>query len=138
MALDQATRDKIIASVERGFDEQIAYTQDLIRLRSVRGDEYVIQDRVFSELRSRGYAMERFEMDQDAIERHPGGSPFSKDHSRAPIVVGTHRPRSETGRSLILQAHVDVVLQDRKACGRILHSIPSSRATGSMVEAAPT
>ncbi|WP_424631487.1 ArgE/DapE family deacylase [Bradyrhizobium sp. SYSU BS000235] len=109
MALDQAIRDKIIASVERGFDEQIAYTQDLISLRSVRGDEYVIQDRVFNELRSRGYAMERFDMDQDAIERHPGGSPFSEDHSRAPIVVGTHRPRNETGRSLILQAHVDVV-----------------------------
>jgi acetylornithine deacetylase len=109
MALEQALRDKIIASVERGFDEQISYTQELIRFRSVRGDEYVVQDRVFNELRSRGYAMERFDMDQGAIERHPGGSPFSEAHSRAPIVVGTHRPRSETGRSLILQAHVDVV-----------------------------
>jgi len=30
-------------------------------------------------------------------------------HSRAPIVVGIHRPRSEQGRSLIMQGHVDVV-----------------------------
>lgn len=109
MALTQDIRDKIIASVEAGFDNQVLYTQDLIRLQSVRGDEFVIQDRIFNELRERGYAMERFDMDEAAITRHPGGSPFSKDHSRAPIVVGTHRPRHEKGRSLILQAHVDVV-----------------------------
>ena len=109
MALDDTFRQKLIASVEDGFADQIAYTQALIRLQSVRGDEFIIQDRVFNELRNRGYAMERFCMDREAIERHPGGSPFSDKHSRAPIVVGTHRPRVETGRSLILQAHVDVV-----------------------------
>lgn len=109
MPLDKNLRDRILASVEAGFDDQVGYTQDLIRLRSVRGDEHVIQDRVFRELRSRGYAMERYDMDQEAIERHPGGSPFSDEHSRAPIVVGIHRPRAESGRSLILQAHVDVV-----------------------------
>lgn len=109
MALDDTFRQKLIASVEDGFADQIAYTQALIRLQSVRGDEFIIQDRVFNELRNRGYAMERFSMDREAIERHPGGSPFSDKHSRAPIVVGTHRPRVETGRSLILQAHVDVV-----------------------------
>lgn len=109
MLLDKNLRDEIVSSVERGFDEQVRYTQELIRLRSLRGDEHVIQDRVFRELRNRGYAMERFEMDREAIERHPGGSPFSDRHSRAPIVVGIHRPRDELGRSLILQAHVDVV-----------------------------
>jgi acetylornithine deacetylase len=102
-------RDRILSSVEQGFAEQVAYTQDLIRLRSVRGDEHVIQDRVFREMRSRGYAMERYDMDRNSIERHPGGSPFSDQHSLAPIVVGIHRPREEAGRSLILQAHVDVV-----------------------------
>jgi acetylornithine deacetylase len=109
MPLDRYLRDLIVSSVDQGFDEQVRYTQDLIRYRSLRGDEHVIQDRVFRELRNRGYAMERFEMDQEAIERHPGGSPFSDSHSRAPIVVGIHRPQHEVGRSLILQAHVDVV-----------------------------
>ncbi|MBA2398341.1 MAG: ArgE/DapE family deacylase [Bradyrhizobium sp.] len=109
MAINPKLRDQIVLSVEGGFDEQIAYTQKLIRLRSVRGDEHTIQDLVFRELRNRGYVMERFEMDRDAIERHPGGSPFSEQHSSAPIVVGIHRPREEAGRSLILQAHVDVV-----------------------------
>ena len=109
MPLDGALRDRIIASVEQGFAEQVAFTQDLVRFRSLRGDEHAIQDFVFRALRDRGYAMERFAMDAEAIARHPGGAPFSDEHSQAPIVVGIHRPREETGRSLILQAHVDVV-----------------------------
>jgi acetylornithine deacetylase len=109
MRLDPKLRDEIAASVAAGFDEQVVYTQQLIRLRSVRGDEQAIQDFVFHNLRNRGYAMERFEMDRAAIERHPGGAPFSEAHSKAPIVVGIHRPLHERGRSLILQAHVDVV-----------------------------
>src|SRR3954467_12904688 len=109
MALDPAFRDHVIASVEAGFVEQIAFTQELVRFRSLRGEEHAIQDFVFRALRERGYAMDRFAMDRAAIERHPGGASFSNEHSDAPIVVGIHRPREERGRSLILQAHVDVV-----------------------------
>jgi len=109
LELDASLRDRIAASVETGFAEQIAFTQELVRFASVRGAEHAIQDHVFRTYRSRGYAMERFAMDRDAIERHPGGGRFSETHSTAPIVVGIHRPRDEIGRSLILQAHVDVV-----------------------------
>ncbi|MDB5558833.1 MAG: acetylornithine deacetylase/succinyl-diaminopimelate desuccinylase [Enterovirga sp.] len=109
MALDPALRDRIVASVEAGFAEQVAYTQALMRFRSVRGEEQAIQDFVFRAFRDRGLATDRFLMDRAAIEAHPGGSKFSAEHSEAPIVVGIHRPREETGRSLILQAHVDVV-----------------------------
>src|SRR3954449_536864 len=109
MPLDPSLRDHVIASVEAGFVEQIAFTQELVRFRSLRGEEHAIQDFVFRALRKRGYAMDRFAMDRAAIERHPGGSKFSAEHSDAPIVVGIHRPKEESGRSLILQAHVDVV-----------------------------
>jgi acetylornithine deacetylase len=109
MSLDPALRDRIIASVDQGFDQQVALSQDLIRFPSTRAQEHAVQDFVFQTLRKRGYAMDRFEMDQEALERHPGSGAFSEEHSRAPIVVGIHRPRNETGRSLILQGHVDVV-----------------------------
>ncbi|MGH6681848.1 MAG: ArgE/DapE family deacylase, partial [Bradyrhizobium sp.] len=107
--LDADLRRQILASVEEGFEQQLAFTQQLVRFASVRGEEHAIQDFVFRALRERGYKLDRFEMDQDAIASHPGGSPFSDEHSDAPIVVGIHRPRAETGHSLILQAHVDVV-----------------------------
>jgi acetylornithine deacetylase len=109
MSLESALRENIVASVEAGFAEQIAFTKQLVRFPSLRGEEHAIQDFVFQELRARGYVMDRFAMDRFAIERHPGGSKFSEAHSEAPIVVGIHRPREEKGRSLILQAHVDVV-----------------------------
>ena len=109
MPLDPALRDRIAASVAAGFAEQVSFTQELVRFPSLRGEEQAIQDHLFRAFRSRGLAMDRFAMDRDAIERHPGGSRFSDEHSDAPIVVGIHRPREETGRSLILQAHLDVV-----------------------------
>ena len=98
-----------MASVSDGFAEQIEFTKALVRFPSLRGAEHTIQDFVFRSLRDFGLTMERFAMDRDAIARHPGGSKFSEQHSDAPIVVGIHRPQQETGRSLILQAHVDVV-----------------------------
>jgi hypothetical protein len=106
---DARSRDEIIASVEADFAEQIAHTQELVCFRSIRGAEHAIQDFVFRTFRSRGFAMERFAMEREAIERHAGGGKFSDVHSTAPVVVGIHRPREERGRSLILQAHVDVV-----------------------------
>ena len=82
----------------------------LVRFPSLRGAEHAIQDFVFRALRDFGLTMERFAMDRDAIARHPGRVEIlATQHSDAPIVVGIHRPREEKGRSLILQAHVDVV-----------------------------
>ena len=109
MPLDAGLRERIAGCVDQGFAEQIAFTQNLVRYQSTRGHEHAVQDCVFRALRDRGYAMDRFEMDRQAIERHPGGAAFTAEHSAAPIVVGIHRPRDEKGRSLILQAHVDVV-----------------------------
>lgn len=108
-SLDESLEAQIVAAVEAGFPEQVAATEALVRFASTRGAEHAIQDFVFREWRRRGYAMERFAMDAAAIQRHPGGAPFSPEHSEAPIVVAIHRPRAERGRSLILQSHVDVV-----------------------------
>ncbi len=109
MTLDADLRKRIIQSVADGFEDQIAFTQELVRMPSLRGHEHPIQDLLHRSLQSRGYAMDCFQMDREAIAAHPGGSKISEDHSDAPIVVGIHRPRAETGRSLILQSHLDVV-----------------------------
>lgn len=108
-SLDPALADRIAASVADGFSGQVAHTQALVRFASTRGAEHAIQDFVFRGFRERGYATERFGIDPAAIAAHPGGSKIAPGHSEAPVVVGIHRPRDERGRSLILQAHVDVV-----------------------------
>lgn len=109
MKLDPALCERILASVEAGLVLQLAFTQELMRFASVRGAEHACQDFVFRALRQRGYGVDRFSMDRVAIAAHPGAGAWSPDHSEAPIIVGVHHPRRETGRSLILQAHVDVV-----------------------------
>ncbi|RKF14020.1 ArgE/DapE family deacylase [Roseovarius spongiae] len=109
MTQDADLRKRIKEAVAAGFDDQVAFTQELVRNPSLRGHEHSVQDQLYRTLRARGYDMDRFKMDRAAIEAHPGGSKFSDQHSDAPIVVGIHRPRQETGRSLILQSHLDVV-----------------------------
>jgi len=109
MTITADLRAAIVRSVEDGFDDQIAYTQKLVSFASQRGAEFTVQDFIHNDLRARGMTMDRFEMDEAALTAHEGGAPFSDTHSRAPIVVGIHHPRKETGRSLILQHHLDVV-----------------------------
>lgn len=109
MPLSTEMRAAIGQAVDDGFAEQIAYTQKLVSYPSQRGEEFAVQDFLFQDWKARGYKMDRFSMDEADITAHEGGAPFSAEHSDAPIVVGIHHPRTETGRSLILQHHVDVV-----------------------------
>jgi len=109
MPLDLALADRIAESVAAGFAEQIAHTQALVRFASVRGYEDAIQDFVFDAYAARGYGPDRVALDPQALRGHPGAGRMGEGHSRAPLVIAHHRPRDATGRSLILQAHVDVV-----------------------------
>ncbi|GJL90339.1 MAG: acetylornithine deacetylase [Minwuia thermotolerans] len=107
--VDQELAKRIVAEVDRGFDDQIAFTQDLIRYPSQRGQEHTAQDFLHDAFADRGLKMDRWTIDVGDIEHHPGFSPVNVSYDNAVNVVGTHRPRDETGRSLILNGHVDVV-----------------------------
>ena len=114
MSLDHATirpdlHHPLATAVRDGFAAQLALTRDLVQRPSQRGEEQVVQDFLFATLRERGYRTERFAMDREALARHPGSGAWSAHHSEAPIVVATHHPREDTGRSLFLQGHVDIV-----------------------------
>ncbi len=100
----------ITKSVEDGFDEQIAYTQKLVRFGGQRGEEAAVQDWVFQQYQQRGWQPVKIEMDEEELSKHVGAGKFSPTHSHAPIVVGTHKPKGEAkGKSLILNGHIDVV-----------------------------
>jgi acetylornithine deacetylase len=109
MSLDEALQNQILAAVEDNFETQLEFTKQLVSFPSRRGEEGPAQDFTFREMKRRGWAVDRFYMIEDEIRRHPGGSRFSDEHSNAPVVVGTHRPKHEIGRTLILQSHIDIV-----------------------------
>lgn len=106
---EQATTDRILAAVDAAFDRQIAFTQDLVRFPSLRGAEHTAQDFMHDAMRGRGLALDRWTIDIDAIKHHPGFSPVCVSYENAVNVVGTWRPAAQTGRSLILNGHIDVV-----------------------------
>jgi len=107
--IDRELAERIRQSVAEGMAQQLEFTQELVRKPSVRGQEHTAQDFVFNALRSRGYAMDRWAIDVSSIENHPGFSPVTVPYDNAINVVGSHRPRREQGRSLILNGHIDVV-----------------------------
>ena len=107
--LDPSLVSPILKAVEARFEEQIAFTEELVRFPSLRGQEHTAQDFVHRELSQRGYAIDRWAINVGDIEEHPGFSPVTVSYENAINVVATHRPSQETGRSLILNGHIDVV-----------------------------
>ncbi|MGI4952470.1 MAG: ArgE/DapE family deacylase [Janthinobacterium lividum] len=102
--------DQLAAAIDAAFPAQTAFYAELVRFPSTRGEEADCQDWIAGQLRSRGYEVDRYTLDQVALEGLPGFSPvMDTDYSRAVQVVGTRRAAGPTGRSLILQGHVDVV-----------------------------
>jgi acetylornithine deacetylase len=101
---------RILEAVDANFDRQIVFLQDLVRFVSLRGEEATVQDFVFGALKDRGLAMDRWQLREADLADHPGFGPVSEtNYENAWNVVGSWRPTQETGRSLILNAHVDVV-----------------------------
>ncbi|MAA97673.1 MAG: acetylornithine deacetylase [Stappia sp.] len=107
--LDASLARDILRAVDDGFEDQIAFTEALVRYPSLRGAEKPAQDFIAGVLAERGYDVSTFAIDIDKIHDHPGFSPVAVDYSEAVNVVATHRPREEKGRSLILNGHMDVV-----------------------------
>ncbi len=103
------TSDEILKAVEDGFADQVRFLQDLVAIPSQRAQEMAAQDFYAKACRARGYATEIWPIDLSLIENHPGFSPVTVDYAQVFNVVASHRPRQETGRSLILNGHMDVV-----------------------------
>ncbi len=108
--ISTAIQTQIEHAVDRLFDQQVGFLRDLVSIPSLRGQEAPCQDLVAATLRQMGYEVDQWQLSVEDLQHHPGFSPVMyTTYDRAYNVVGTHRPRSQQGRSLILQGHVDVV-----------------------------
>jgi acetylornithine deacetylase len=100
-------------AVDAGFARQTRFLADFVRIPSLRFAEAPAQDFIADALRNRGYEVDDWSINLPDLTSLPGFGPIevsnSGDFSRARSVVGTHRPATVTGRSLILQGHLDVV-----------------------------
>ena len=105
-----ARQTQIENAVDQLFEQQLTFLEELVKIPSVRGDEAPVQDLMAATMHRFGYEVDQWKINVEDLQHHPGFSPVMyTSYDRAYSVVGTHRPRTQQGRSLILQGHVDVV-----------------------------
>ncbi|QFT93863.1 N-formyl-4-amino-5-aminomethyl-2-methylpyrimidine deformylase [Roseovarius sp. THAF9] len=102
-------KTRLCAAVDAAFDRQVAFLTELTSHPSTRGNEQSAQDFMASELTTRGYDIDRWQIDLADIQHLPGFSPVLGPYEDAVNVVATHRSKTSKGRSLILNGHIDVV-----------------------------
>lgn len=108
--LDKQIAAAIMDAVDRRFDEQVRFTQDMVRCPSTRGHEHTVQDLMADAMARRGLAVDHWKVEVDDIMDLPGFAPVvDATYENAYNVVGTHRPGIRKGRSLIFNGHIDVV-----------------------------
>jgi acetylornithine deacetylase len=107
---DAATLAALEKAVDANWEKQIAWLQTLVRFPSVRGREAPCQDWIAREFAARGWSVDRYTLAEVPMQHLPQFSPVvDTDYSQAVQVVAAVRAPAQTGRSLILQGHVDVV-----------------------------
>lgn len=102
-------KENIMKAVEDRFDEQTSFLEKLTSFPSTRGNEQGAQKFMAQELEARGYKTDMWEVKVEDIAHLPGFSPVIGNYENALNVVGKHRSTSQTGKSLILNGHIDVV-----------------------------
>jgi len=102
-----------LAAVERQAADAVdaawaaALTEELVKVKSITGDEGEVQDLVARRLADAGAAVERIEVDPADARRDPDWPGEEMPRDRLPIVFG--RLGKPGGRRIVLVGHVDVV-----------------------------
>ena len=108
-SVDTSLEKDILAAADDGADELLSLTQTLVEFPTLLGDEGPAQDFMEGLFRGMGLKVDRFEVDDDELSKLPGYSPAVGHWYNHDNVVATHEPRDQSGRSLILNGHMDVV-----------------------------
>ncbi len=98
------------AAIAANFAAQTGFLADIVKFPSLRGNEAPLQDFLARAMAARGWRVDRFSLADVPLETHPKASPMVDiDPAGSIQVVGSLRAANPTGRSLILQGHIDVV-----------------------------
>jgi acetylornithine deacetylase len=107
--IDPGARGAILDAVAALRADNEALLARLVRHRSVLGHEQSCLADMEAVYRGLGLDPWRVAVDPQVLADHPGFSPPLIGYGGRDPVVAVHRPRTASGRSLMLQGHVDVV-----------------------------
>ena len=108
-AIDAGARAAILDAVGALEAPAVALLDRLVRQRSLLGEEHGALDAMAEAYAGLGLVPRRVPVDVAALGDRPGFSPPLIGYAGRDNVVAEHHPRHRTGRSLLLQGHVDVV-----------------------------
>ncbi|MEI7445630.1 MAG: ArgE/DapE family deacylase [Burkholderiales bacterium] len=108
-ATDSGFVRELSAAVAATRDDTVRMLSELVALPSLLGEEAAAQAWMADALGGMGLRVDRFDIDEAKLRSHRGWSPSIVSYHGRPNVVGVHVPREATGRSLILNGHIDVV-----------------------------
>lgn len=111
MPLSPDIKKSIEEAVAKNFKDEIAFVQKMVQYGGQRGEEHEALEEMYRQYESRGYHTIKLEMDHEVLAQHSSAGRISTTHSKAPVVVGVHEPKTTTpgGKSLILNGHIDIV-----------------------------
>ena len=101
---------QILGAIEGLRGEAVDMLCELVGHASLLGEEASAQAAMARKFSQLGLKVDQFDIDEDKIRQHPGYSPSLISYEGRRNVVGIHKPAgAATGRSLILNGHIDVV-----------------------------
>ena len=103
-----AAHDRVLASIDRLLPRYRELLQELVRTPSPVGGEGDAQALVATHMQQIGLDVRSFDIDPGALQHLPGFNPTTRDYAGRPCVVGKAKG-SGSGRSLLLNAHIDTV-----------------------------
>ena len=106
---DPALESDLLAAVDNLQRDMVELAMTLVRYPTLNGDEAGAQGFMEGIFRGMGLKTERFEVRDADLKDLPGYSPSVGQWERHDNVVAIHRPVKASGRSLILNGHIDVV-----------------------------
>ncbi len=106
--MDEAGR-AVVEQIEKNWEREVDFLRGMVRRPSTLGNEALVQRFVAQELEGMGLETDVWEINHAEIARLPGYSPVEWSFEGRPNVAATWKSPSGSGRSLILNGHVDVV-----------------------------
>ncbi len=106
--MDESKRQHLLALIDERRDHAVEFLRKLVTIPSVTGNEGPIQDYLKDYLHDMGLEIDMWDMDAEAIQKHPAAAVVTESYAGRPNIVATWKG-SGGGRSLLFNGHTDVI-----------------------------
>lgn len=100
---------RVLGQIDINWSKELNFLAGMVKRPSLRGDEALVQNYIAAELSTMGFEAELWDIDHAQIARAKGYSPVEWSYKGRPNLSSRWKSPDGTGRSLILNSHIDVV-----------------------------